>query len=146
MEKGGKYYDAALVLYPTYPFRTPEQIEDCIRFYLRHSDCSSAIALKKPETHPYLYAKLDGDSRVSTFVPFDVNRYYRRQEYPACYQFTAWSVIVSVNEIDKLNAQMFNENTIGYVLPDDAITLDIDTIEDYKYAQFLVSWNNSQSG
>jgi CMP-N,N'-diacetyllegionaminic acid synthase len=146
MEKEGTRCDAALVLYPTYPFRSSEQIDDIIRFYLDHPGCSSVVGLKNPDTHPYLCLNKDAENGISTVLPYDVNQYYRRQDYPVFYEFTTWALMVSFTEIDQLNAQMFNENTKGYVVPDGAITLDIDVAEDYEYAQYLIASGRGNAG
>lgn len=135
----GETFDAALVLYPTFPFRSAEQLERIVRFYEDGPRESSVIGLKEPETHPYLCAKRFPDGGVAPALDFDVNRYYRRQDYPEMFEFTAWALVVPFEELPHLNAQMFNSRSRGYLIPEDAITLDIDTADDFRYARFLMS-------
>lgn len=138
LSKRGVPMDAVLVLYPTYPFRTAKQLSDLIAFYLAQDDCDSVVGLKQPDTHPYLCANRDEAGGVSTFVPYDINRYYRRQDYPECYELTAWALIASADKIDDLNAQMMSPRTRGYVVPEDARIVDVDTLADFQFAEFLL--------
>ncbi len=138
LQRSGEIYDAVLVLYPTYPFRTVANLSDIIKFYYNHPKCSSIIGLKSPDVHPYLCANLENDESVSTYIDFDVNAYYRRQDYPECYQFTAWSMVAAFDKIHRLNAQMLDCETKGYVISDHINVVDIDTLHDFNYAEFLI--------
>lgn len=141
LHANGEQFDAVLVLYPTYPFRTAGLLRNIVDFYLENPGCHSVVGLKQPETHPYLCATQEPDGGVKTFLEYDVNTYYRRQDYPQCYQFTAWAMVVSVEHIDKLNAQMMSPDTVGYVVPDTVRIVDIDTDIDFYFAEFLLDKN-----
>jgi CMP-N-acetylneuraminic acid synthetase len=99
--------------------------------------------LKKPDTHPYLCCELGIKNGVSTLIPYDINNFYRRQDYPNYFEFSSWALVVSARHADNLNAQMFNEKSKGYIIPDAAVTLDIDTLDDFEYASYLISTKNS---
>jgi CMP-N-acetylneuraminic acid synthetase len=131
-------FDAVLVLYPTYPFRSPEQLTDIIEYFFSYPNCSSVVGLKKPDTHPYLCCELDIKNGLRTLIPYNINKFYRRQDYPNCFEFSTWALIISANNSNNLNAQMFDEQSKGYIIPDNAITLDIDTLEDFHYARYLI--------
>jgi CMP-N,N'-diacetyllegionaminic acid synthase len=130
--------DAVLVLYPTYPFRSPEQLTDIIEYFFSYPNCSSVVGLKKPDTHPYLCCELDIKNGVSTLIPYDINKFYRRQDYPTYFELSAWALMISSHNSDNLNAQMLDEKSKGYVIPDTAVTLDIDTSDDFEYARYLI--------
>lgn len=137
LEARGEMYDAVLVLYPTYPFRTADHLTRIIEFYRESPGCSSVIGLKSPRLHPYLCATLGENGSVSSYLDFDVNKYYRRQDYPECYEFTAWAMVASTKHVHQLNAQMRNDDTRGYVIPDSTKVVDIDTMQDFEFAEFL---------
>ena len=120
------------------PFRTADLLEEVIDYYYQHPGCQSVIGLKRPDTHPYLCATLHEDRSVDTFLEFDINKYYRRQDYPACYQFTAWAMVVSADHVNDLNAQMMSPKTAGYVVPDTVRIVDIDRDIDFYFAEFLL--------
>ncbi|WP_428651199.1 cytidylyltransferase domain-containing protein [Roseibium sp.] len=134
----GEEFEAVLVLYPTYPFRTPDLLGDIVDYYLKTPDCHSVIGLKQPETHPYLCALHQADGGIKTFLDYDVDKYYRRQDYPECYQFTAWAMVINADHVDGLNAQMMSPKSVGYVVPDTVRIVDIDTDIDFYFAEFLL--------
>ncbi|WP_420336693.1 cytidylyltransferase domain-containing protein [Roseibium sp.] len=137
----GDEFDAVLVLYPTYPFRTPELLEDLLRYYLDNPDCHSVIGLKQPDTHPFLCAKRETDGSIKTFVEYDGNKYYRRQDYPECFELTSWAMVISADHVDMLNAHMMSPETVGYAVPDTVRIVDIDTEIDFYFAEFLMEKN-----
>ena len=134
-------YDAIMDLYPTYPFRSPEQLNRIITFFEEHDDCSSVVGLKQPETHPYLCVSKDDDKSIKTYIDYDINSFYRRQDYPKCYELSAWAMVISTKHIDQLNAQMLGKNTKGYIIEDTAEVIDIDTLKDFQYAEFIMQKN-----
>lgn len=138
MRASGKELDAVLVLYPTYPFRSSQQLSAIVAHYCAQDDCDSLIGLKQPDTHPYLCAKLSAQNSVATFLDYDVDRYYRRQDYPGCYELTAWAMMVNADRIDDLNAQLLSEKTTGFIVPTDTKVVDIDTEMDFVFAEFLL--------
>ncbi|WP_417675248.1 cytidylyltransferase domain-containing protein [Roseibium sp.] len=134
----GEAVDAVLVLYPTYPFRTAKQLSEIIAFYNAAEDCGSVVGFKTPDTHPFLCANLSDTGEISSYVDYDPNRYYRRQDYPSCFEFTAWAMIVNADRINELNAYLIGPGSRGFRMPDDVKVVDIDTIHDFHYAEFLV--------
>ncbi len=40
--------------------------------------------------------------------------------------------------LNELNAQILSEKTKGYKIPDDIRTIDIDTQDDFSFAEFLL--------
>lgn len=137
----GDEFDAVVVLYPTYPFRTPELLEDLLRHYLENPGCHSVIGLKQPDTHPFLCAKRETDGSIRTFVEYDGNKYYRRQDYPECFELTSWAMVISADHVDALNAHMMSPETVGYVVPETVRIVDIDTDIDFYFAEFLMEKN-----
>ena len=134
----GESVDAVLVLFPTYPFRTAKHLIDLIKLYENSEGCKSVAGFKAPDTHPYLCANLAEDGIVSSYIDFDRNRYYRRQDYPDCVEFTGWAFVLDVRHIDELNAYLLAPESKGFRIPEDATVLDVDTIRDFRYAEFLV--------
>lgn len=134
----GDPVDAILVLYPTYPFRTAKHLSDIITLFDSTRDCKSVAGYKEPDTHPYLCAHLTDDGEITSYVDFDPNKYFRRQDYPPCFEFTAWAIVLDVTHIHELNAYMLAPGSRGFRIPGDATVIDIDTVDDFRYAEFLV--------
>jgi len=96
-------------------------------------DRGSLIGIKKPDTHPYLcYKYID---RLIPVINPNPDRYFSRQSYPPYYEISHYACIIPLKDIHNLNAQLMNDNTYGYPVPD---TVDIDTLEDFEYAEYLM--------
>ncbi|MTI43557.1 N-acylneuraminate cytidylyltransferase [Roseibium hamelinense] len=138
LRDGGEDIDAVIVLYPTYPFRSPEMLDDMIRFFCENAGGHSLIGLKQPDTHPYHCVEKTQEGGVKSAIQYDADKYYRRQDYPEYYQMTALAMVIGADHVDELNAMMFCDKTVGYVLPHTVRTVDIDTITEFHYAEFLI--------
>ncbi|EFO29543.1 putative N-acylneuraminate cytidylyltransferase [Roseibium sp. TrichSKD4] len=138
LRENGKPIDAVMVLYPTYPFRTPDMLTDVIRFFCESEDCHSLIGLKQPDTHPFLCVEKTAGGHLKSVIDYDPDIYYRRQDYPEHYQMTAWAMVIGADHVDDLSAMMICDKTVGYVLPHSVRTVDIDTIAEFHYAEFLI--------
>ena len=53
---------------------------------------------------------------------------YRRQDYPDCFEISHFIVILNCEELDKVNSQMFNDET-GFYQIDEKI--DVDYVKDF---------------
>ena len=128
-------FDSVVVLYPTYPLRTPEDIDNALRMY---DGKTSLIGLHTPRVHPYLCVHRNPDMTFKPVVRFDVNKNYRRQAYPTIYQFCHMICIVPRDQINNINAQMYNDSSKGFEI-DVTRAVDIDSEEDMVFAEFLLA-------
>ena len=96
------------------------------------------VGMKRPDTHPYLCYKLDNKHSPKPVIDFDANVYYRRQTYPKYFEITYWTCILPTRSLNTLNAFLMNNNTYGYIVPDNVHVIDIDTQLDFQYAEFLL--------
>lgn len=138
LEEEGKTFDAIIVLYPVYPLRNSNDLDKIINTFKKIGGNRPLIGMKIPETHPYLCYKLDEKHSPKSVIDFDVNIYYRRQTYPQYFQITHWACVLPVKSLSTLNRRLMNENTYGYIIPNDVPIVDIDTPLDFQYAEFLL--------
>jgi CMP-N-acetylneuraminic acid synthetase len=113
--------DFIVLLYLTSPGRTMKDIADAFQL-LRKSGASSLVCRTLAKTSPYMCVHEDGR-------PVITHNYYRRQDYPKCYEIRHHVAIYKVSEIYKLNKQLFNRATAWMDIPD---PIDVDTVGDYK--------------
>ena len=137
LARDGKHPDGVVVMYPTYPFRGADNLTDWAQKFYELGGKRSLIGFKKPETHPYQCFELDELRRPRSILDYEINKYYRRQDYPEFYELTMWVCVVPTATATLLNAQLMDNNTYGYLVPDDAITIDIDTPDDLEFAEYL---------
>ncbi len=131
-------FDGVLVLYPTYPFRTPEQLEDIVTVFTEEQPLRPMLGFKEPSTHPYRCFGLASDGIEGPVIPHDPHVFYRRQDYPDCYEMCAWAACVPVHRIKDINNQLLVPDSKPYRIPSDAVTIDVDSADDFLLAEFLV--------
>lgn len=137
-------FDYVLLLQPTAPFRTGEDIDKAIRMAEDHA-VTSLVSFAEAETHhPYYMYYVDsavGDIvRVKPACQYEVGT--PRQEFPrAVYRNGA----IYLTRIDYLKASysFVSEDVVAYIMPPER-SVNIDTQEDLAYAEFLLAKKASQ--
>ena len=112
-----------VLLYLTYPERTYEDIEKAINFFEKNS-ADSLLCKKKVKVHPYLCFLERGEKHGSPLIS---HPYYRRQDYPKCFELSHFISIFNTKEIENLNSQLYNERTVFFPIDD---PIDVDEPED----------------
>lgn len=123
-----------VLLQPTSPLRTSEDIDNAIElFYNKNAD---SVISYTPEHHPIFWHKFINDDY--TFEDIFQNTQTNRQNikktfYPngAIYVFK-YSLICQ--------KKYYSEKSFAYIMPRNR-SVDIDTIEDFEYAEFLILKN-----
>lgn len=129
---------AVVVLYPTYPMRTATDITAIIREF-RADPALPLVGLKMPATHPYLCYKR-GNGAYEQVMDFDIDKHYRRQDYPEIWELTHFACVVPWHAVREVNNQLMNKHAQRFML----LTLEkerlinVDTPDDFEYAQFLM--------
>lgn len=119
------YNDVVVTLYLTYPERGWGDVASALEFY-ESSNAKSLLCKKEAKTHPYLCMYEKVGSKGKQIVPHDK---YRRQDYPKCFEISHFVSIVKVSELNKLNNNLYNANTVFFPVPD---VMDVYTPDDYE--------------
>ena len=114
-----------MMLYLTYPERTWTDIEAALNFFI-DNDAKSLLCRVNPKSHPYLCMFSEDDNKGSQIVEHNL---YRRQDYPECFELSHFICIFRANELEKLNKNLYNKDTIFYKIER---PVDVDTKEDLK--------------
>ena len=124
-----------VLLQPTSPFRTPEDIITAVKM-VRESHAPAVIGLCEAGTHPWMTRKLLPDCSVATFVqPAEGND--RRQDFPTAYMVNGAVFVARTNAF--LKEKTFEPiGTLGYVMPRER-SIDIDTLSDLELAELAIS-------
>jgi len=115
--------DVIVLLYLVYPMRINKDIEAIISFY-RKNNAKSLLCCHKVTDHPCLTFYAKDNFRGEQIIKHNA---YRRQDYPECFSLSHFVCIFKVSEIDNLNANLYNKDTIFYPIEK---PIDIDTKED----------------
>jgi CMP-N,N'-diacetyllegionaminic acid synthase len=114
-----------ITLYPTYPQRTWEQVEEVYRFY-KKENARSLLCSKDVKTHPYMCFERTENFAGKKVIDHDL---YRRQEYPECFEACHYIVITKANVLGELDNNLHCDSTVFYALHDEVF--DVDYMKDF---------------
>ena len=134
MESKGKEYDAIMMLQPTAPFRTSEDIDGSISL-LESTDSDSVISVVDVESyHPARMKFLEGDRLVDP--PFcEAYENQRRQELTPMYIRNGAIYLTRKNILESESFK--GKDCRAWVMPWNR-SVNLDTIEDILYAEWLI--------
>jgi len=102
--------DIIVMLYLTYPERSYEDIKLAIKFF-QENNAASLLCRKELKTSPYLCLEETGTYTGKQIKKHD---FYRRQDYPACFEISHFVAIFRVKEIANLNKNLYNDSTLWF--------------------------------
>jgi len=117
--------DTIVMLYLTSPDRKFSDIKKILGYYDERK-IRTLTCCVEPKTHPYLCLYKKEGEKGEQIVKHDL---YRRQDYPECFEVRHFICIFQVGKIQKLNKNMYNENTVFYKIDND---MDVDYENDLK--------------
>ena len=113
--------DTVIMLYLTYPERTWSDIEDAYIFFMGNGAKSLLCKKEINSTHPYLYMFDLENNKGAQLVEHNL---YRRQDYPPVFEISHYVCIFNINELTKLNNNLYNDETFFFKIND---VVDVDT-------------------
>lgn len=127
-------YESVLLLQPTSPLRTTQDIDSCLRLARQHNT-PSVVSVSEPDTHPNWTYHLCLNQTLKRLI--EAPPVTRRQDLPA---------VVAVNGAlyfsDALwlrrNSSFVGAETLAYVMPRER-SVDLDLPLDWKLAELLLS-------
>ena len=118
--------DTIVMLYLTYPERTGDDIQNALDFY-QTQELRSLLCRKELAVSPYLMMREGVESfKGEQLVKHD---YYRRQDYPSCFEISHYVCIFQISELQKLNNNLYNKETAFYPIKN---VIDVDALKDYE--------------
>lgn len=127
-------YDFVVLLQPTSPLRTVEDIDGAIAFCLDHG-AESCVSITESEHSPYWMYRLDGMQKILPLQELSKEESYQRQKLPKVYRLNG---AVYVNRIGALlsGRSLLEKDTVGYIMPQER-SYDIDTILDFEIVEMI---------
>lgn len=117
-------HEIVVMLYLTYPQRNWLDILGALEFFNKNNGKSLLCRKELNGTHPYLYLLEVNDFMGKQLVPHNL---YRRQDYPKVFEISHFISVFSVSELDNLNKNLYNDQTIFYSIDN---IIDVDTQND----------------
>lgn len=132
-------YDYVILLQPTSPLRSVEDIDGCIDAMLGF-DAPSCVSVTEPEKSPYWMYNLQGNHRLQPLIP-QVSKASRRQDLKKVYALNGAVYVASVDTLAEAKS-FVTDDTVAYIMPKNR-SYDIDTEEDFLICDLLMKNNLS---
>ena len=126
--------DYVLLLQPTSPLRSTEDINKAIELAMKYN-ADSVISVCKAAVHPYLNKQINKDGNLSDFID-KPKGYLPRQLHPPVYYLNGAIYLIKTEVIQKQRT-FFPDSTIPYIMPVER-SLDIDTIWDFYLCDLVL--------
>lgn len=126
-------YDSVLLLQPTSPLRTTEDIDACLRLATQQH-AQSVVSVCEADTHPYWTYRLTRDQALSRFV--DAEPIARRQDLPQAFTLNGALYFADANWL-RSSGSLVGTETLAYVMAKER-SVDLDTPLDWKLAELFL--------
>jgi CMP-N,N'-diacetyllegionaminic acid synthase len=115
--------DYLLLLQPTSPLRTSDDIDQAIALAGQH-DADAVVSVCLAHNHPFLVKRIDAQGTLEDFLTLDRRAYLRRQDLPAAYALNGALYLIRP-AILREQRTFLPQRTYPYVMPTER-SLDID--------------------
>ena len=136
LKECGRNYDILVLLQPTQPLRTEQDIDESLELFLRKG-CKSVVAVSPVDDSPLLMRYMDEENKMCKVL--DVSSTCRRQDMPNYYKVNGCIYINSIEEV--ITELSFNDNEIPYFMPRERAA-DIDEMVDLVVAEYYLKKSN----
>jgi|TARA_Y100000310_G_scaffold344034_1_gene454673 N-acylneuraminate cytidylyltransferase/CMP-N,N'-diacetyllegionaminic acid synthase len=137
-DKLGITFDYVVILQPTSPFRTEEDIDGTIQKLIDTNADSAVSICQWKGTHPISAKKLEGDKVLPYFVEETTTR---RQDLQKVYQRSSAVYVIKHDKImeknQKVGENIVRGNIVGYTVPKER-SIDIDGPLDFIKAEYML--------
>lgn len=136
-EKRNMFFHKLLLLQPTSPFRKIEDYENLLKEF-ESKNCEMTVTVTNTKENPYftlVEKKSDGyihKSKASNFT--------RRQDCPQVYSINGSMYLMNINSLKENGSLNFKLITAS-IMPKKR-SVDIDDIDDFNYAEYLLNHFN----
>lgn len=132
----GVAIDWVLVLQPTSPLRTREDIESAICL-AEAGDCDTVVSVRKIiNCHPFKMKKIDAQGGLVSFIDGCVEPFRRQDLTPDAYQRNGAIYLLRRDRLSE--NRLYGDQVRAYVMPDER-SVDIDTLMDFRLAEVILS-------
>lgn len=125
--------DLTCTLQCTSPFRKTYHIDEALERIVAGGH-DSIIGVCESEVNPYWMKRIE-NGRIKDFITTKIN-YTRRQDLPKVYRLNG-AIYIARTAVLLKKGNWYTNNTVPYVM-DKASSIDIDDLQDFKIAEFLM--------
>ena len=133
----GKEFDTVMLLQPTSPLRTSEDIKNAFAI-LEEKNADSVVGVCEMDHSPLWSNVLPANRCLDGFIRPEVKESSGRQSLPTYYRINGAIYLTKVTEA--LGTNLYSDSGYAYIM-EQAKSIDIDTELDFKMAEFLIQNN-----
>jgi CMP-N,N'-diacetyllegionaminic acid synthase len=135
-----KLVDYVMVLQPTSPLRTAENIDEAIKLIFNEPEADSLISCcVATACHPRTMYSLN-KGRMASFLPVEA-KHRRRQELETLFMRNG-AIFISTRELIMERGRIIGDSPLGYIMPVDQ-SINIDEPIDLELAEFYIKRRSS---
>ena len=138
LKNEGKVYDYIILLQPTSPLRITKDIDAA--FKIIDNDTKAVVSVCETEHSPLWSNTLPDNYSMKGFVRPEIKN-KRSQDLLKYYRLNGAIYISDIKYLENNNG-FFGENTKAFIMPQER-SVDIDVINDFRYASFLLDNKNN---
>jgi N-acylneuraminate cytidylyltransferase len=131
----GREYASVLLLDPTSPGRTPEDIAAAVRALEEDDECDGVIAVSEPEFNPYWHCVIEDDGYMRDLLPGAAS-FSRRQDLPTVYRING-SLYLWRRRLIMSDRHWRSGRTRMHVIPEER-AIHIDDVAQFEHASLLL--------
>lgn len=132
-----------MVLLPTVPFRTEKHIDEAYSLFVRKK-AETLISVVEAEIPPSWYLYCDGDGKLHNCGYGLDKGVISNRQLDQAYLIPNGAIYILDYRLLKEKRTYYCNNTVPYIMGR-MESVDIDTIDDFNYASFLISDNSEIS-
>lgn len=130
----GKIYDTLVLLQPTSPFRTADDVRAALKLYT--PDVDMVVTVREAMTNPY-YNAYEVDENGYLRISKGEGRYVRRQDAPKVWEYNGAVYVMNVDSLRKMPMSDFPRRRLCEMSADRSV--DLDTPIDWLIAESIMS-------
>lgn len=130
----GKHYQTLIILLPTCPFRTANDIQQALQLF-REENTKFLMSVSEYSHTPFAAMGIDENSMLTPFFASYIGQ--KSQSMPKAYRANGAIHVLDISAFQK-EKSYYAQPLVGYVMPYER-SIDIDTESDLRYAEFLLN-------
>ena len=138
-KKIGQEFDAVMLLQPTVPFRSADDIRNAVEL-MEKKEANAIVSVTKPEHAPILNAPLPEDGNMAIYHE-RFSQLIARQKLAPQYAINGAIYLAQIPYLMG-SADIYQEKCYAYYMPRER-SFDIDTQLDFDWCEFLLSREKS---
>lgn len=132
-EEQGISYDRIVLLQPTSPFRTVDDVNNCLKLYT--PDIDMVVSVKQASANPYYNAFETGENGFLHISKGEGN-YTRRQDAPPVWEYNGAVYVINAQSLRKMPLNKFPRRRMCEMSAEHSI--DLDTPTDWLIAESIL--------